>query len=251
MGREVKRVPLDFDWPINEVWKGYLLPEELRETPVRRMRTRRRHPGTEVRVEAITNLFLTLDEDRRSQHQGRPMHPYLTALRNVYTARRPGPEIADLGTGLAGREMGFLGHDSIDQYRATSAVIKAAGLDPETWGICPMCQGHGAVETYPGQRDAAEAWEPTEPPEGDGWQLWETVSEGSPITEVYPSRDQLIAYLMSPANCWGISRPLTREQAEAFVGEGWAPSMITVDGRLMPGAAAIGDVIANNDSEPS
>lgn len=27
MGREIKRVPLDFDWPLNEVWAGYLMPE--------------------------------------------------------------------------------------------------------------------------------------------------------------------------------------------------------------------------------
>lgn len=25
MGREVRRVPVDFDWPINKVWKGYLI----------------------------------------------------------------------------------------------------------------------------------------------------------------------------------------------------------------------------------
>jgi len=26
MGREVKRVPLDFDYPVNMVWKGYINP---------------------------------------------------------------------------------------------------------------------------------------------------------------------------------------------------------------------------------
>lgn len=24
MGREIKRVPLDFDWPIEKVWPGYM-----------------------------------------------------------------------------------------------------------------------------------------------------------------------------------------------------------------------------------
>src|SRR5690606_15034684 len=28
--RTVKRVPLDFDWPIGKVWDGYLMPESLR-----------------------------------------------------------------------------------------------------------------------------------------------------------------------------------------------------------------------------
>lgn len=26
MGREVKRVPMDFDWPLKTIWKGYLDP---------------------------------------------------------------------------------------------------------------------------------------------------------------------------------------------------------------------------------
>lgn len=32
MGREIKRVPVDFDWPTYEVWHGFLMPESLRET---------------------------------------------------------------------------------------------------------------------------------------------------------------------------------------------------------------------------
>ncbi len=26
MGREVKRVALDFEWPLNEVWEGFIDP---------------------------------------------------------------------------------------------------------------------------------------------------------------------------------------------------------------------------------
>lgn len=26
MGRELRRVPLDFDWPLKERWKGYVNP---------------------------------------------------------------------------------------------------------------------------------------------------------------------------------------------------------------------------------
>jgi hypothetical protein len=26
MGRELRRVPLDFDWPINKTWEGFLNP---------------------------------------------------------------------------------------------------------------------------------------------------------------------------------------------------------------------------------
>src|SRR3990167_5436206 len=29
MGREIKRVPLDFSWPLHKVWEGFLMPESL------------------------------------------------------------------------------------------------------------------------------------------------------------------------------------------------------------------------------
>lgn len=31
MGRQIQRVPLDFDWPLEKTWEGFLLPKELRE----------------------------------------------------------------------------------------------------------------------------------------------------------------------------------------------------------------------------
>jgi hypothetical protein len=56
---------------------------------------------------------------------------------------------------------------------------------------CEICQGHGYLEAFPGQRAEAEAWKPAEPPAGEGWQLWETASEGSPVSPVFPDADGL------------------------------------------------------------
>ncbi|MBR8638559.1 hypothetical protein KEF29_02915 [Streptomyces tuirus] len=33
MGREIRRVPLDFDWPLNKVWEGFLSPDRFDEEP--------------------------------------------------------------------------------------------------------------------------------------------------------------------------------------------------------------------------
>lgn len=33
MGREIKRVPVDFDWPIDELWHGFLRPDKYDEIP--------------------------------------------------------------------------------------------------------------------------------------------------------------------------------------------------------------------------
>lgn len=35
MGREIKRVALEFDWPLHEVWEGFLTPDRFDEIPCR------------------------------------------------------------------------------------------------------------------------------------------------------------------------------------------------------------------------
>lgn len=65
--------------------------------------------------------------------------------------------------------------------------------------------------------------EPFEPPDGDGWQLWETVSEGSPISPVFTDRDAFAAWLVENER----AHP---KAAEAFIDYGWAPSMVARPG---------------------
>lgn len=240
MGREVKRVALDFDWPVNEVWEGYLMPDRL-AAPDCQACNGRGETSARLWVRASAHMLLLLDDDLREQERGRKMHPYFSEYYTTGYGTRPSADIHELGTGLAGRESGFLGHDSIDSFVATEKIVEAAGLDPKVWGICTECKGDGWIESYPGQSAEAQAWEHTEPPEGEGWQVWETVSEGSPISPVFSDREGLIQWLMSDANCWGISVPLTREQAESFTSVGWAPTMIsTAQGGLVNGDQFIG-----------
>lgn len=235
MSREVRRVPLDFDWPHNKVWDGYLMPESLKSDPCDACRSTGTTPARQW-VDQIARLLLMLDEDLNQQQRDRPMHPYLRDTGTRAWSVRPSGDIAEFGTGLAGRPASFMGHDAVDGWRATEKVIRAAGLDPGTWGKCLSCDGLGYSDKYPGQSVDAEAWECTEPPTGEGWQLWETVSEGSPISPVFAEKTGLVDWLCSDAYRIGISTPMEREQAERFVDAGWAPSMVfsTATG-LIPG----------------
>jgi|ERR1051326_3799192 hypothetical protein len=248
MGREIKRVPVDFDWPINKIWSGYLWPDSLQSAPCPAGDAcLNGHTAAGAWVGEIAHLALMLDDDLGSQQRGHRMHPYFDSVPRPYGSSsmrsdvRPSPDIAEFGAGLAGRSGSFMGHDAIDRWRATDALIRAAGLDPKTWGICPECQGHGSVEAYPGQRADAEAWQSTEPPAGEGWQLWETVSEGSPISPVFPDAEGLAQWLTTPDACWGaMSRPMMIEQARGFVRTGWAPSVVGNAGGVHDGATFIG-----------
>ena len=105
---------------------------------------------------------------------------------------------------------------------------------------CDACNGEGHIEKWVGQRALAEAWEPIEPPTGEAWQVWETVSEGSPISPAFDAREELVEFLTTPAYR-GIGGPLTREQAEAFVEAGSSLGTFVVsDGQMTPGDAVAG-----------
>lgn len=70
------------------------------------------------------------------------MHPFLLAMPRV---KNPPPtsDLADLTAGLADRRPGPHGHDALDRYQAMLKIVKAAGLNPERWGLCPTCKGTG------------------------------------------------------------------------------------------------------------
>lgn len=64
-------------------------------------------------------------------------------------------------------------------------------------------------------------------------QVWETVSEGTPVTPPFATREELIDYLVAGGDDWDRKRGrggYSREQATAFVSAGWAPSFVVANG---------------------
>lgn len=60
------------------------------------------------------------------------------------------------------------------------------------------------------------------------FQVWETVSEGTPVTPPFETRQELVEYLVAHGDYWDQQRgdrPWSRKSAEAFCNTGWAPSM--------------------------
>lgn len=295
MGREIKRVPVGFDWPIDQVWKGYLRPDELDEIP----------------CPACKNGYSDHAQNLHSLWYGYvPFHPASTgctplradtpavrafAERNVerspeYYGRgeavivREAQRLADLWNGSmshhiaqadadalveAGRLMelthtwakgtgwqkieppvvptaaqvnewslsGF-GHDAINASIVIRARCERDGYPVE----CERCQGHGSTEAYEGQRAEAEAWEPTEPPIGDGWQLWSTTTEGHPMSPVFAAGDDLARWIAANPCGFAGSR-ISLEAAMKWVhGDGWSPPMIGGPNGLQDGITAMAEV---------
>jgi hypothetical protein len=126
-----------------------------------------------------------------------------------------------------------LGHDGINCWIVGRAKCKRLGLTYQ----CQVCDGEGSVWDSPENKKIAEDWakHENEPPKGEGWQVWETVSEGSPVTPVFPTPEALIEHLAKRGDDWDRKRGdpgWGHDAAAAFVGVGWAPSMISKDGKI-------------------
>lgn len=260
MGREVRRVPLDFDWPMNTVWEGFLTPDNLHENPCTDCFSSGSTPARQW-LDRVGLMIDQLVQDVDDQAAGKNMHPWLkedsyppvdrssAVSRNGffvnYEVVRPSEDILEFAQALVKDDeyehnrVLSRGSFAQNRYAITSGLIRSAGL-PKGWGVCPTCDGRGSVEAYEGQRAAGDAWEPTGPPEGEGWQLWETVSEGSPISPVFEDSEGLVSWMISPEYEQKLS-PLTRAQAENFVNSGSAPSFVLDNSGLRSGEQWVGD----------
>lgn len=280
MGRQVRRVPPDFDWPLDKPLKGFLSPDKFDEIPCPDCKN-----GYSPHAQNLHDLwygYLPFDPASTGSTTLRHDTPAVRAFaeRNINSAPeyygageaaivREGQRLADLWNGMwchhltqddvnalvAGNRLydfthkvvpgkGWqpkdppvmptaeqvnewslrsMGHDGINASVAVSARCEREGQEV----LCQTCQGHGSTEAYPGQRAEAEAWEPTEPPTGDGWQLWETVSEGSPISPAFPTSGALVMWMSDPdrGEDW-----VPADVAAKFVSDGWAPSGVSGPG---------------------
>jgi len=74
------------------------------------------------------------------------------------------------------------------------------------YGYCSFCKGHGHVFFNDNIEKLHQAWYESErydPPIGDGFQLWETTSEGSPASPIFSSLDELCAWCAEHATTFG------------------------------------------------
>lgn len=277
MGREIRRVPLDFDWPLHKVWHGFV-NDQWRPCPQEAKGLC--HDGVTnaaMWMSAIARLIVIAGEEASVsaeeveflRQRGRIYpHPYLQewdmaprteiprdVMRGLveryegtervrrayhYPQQNP-PRLLPLDAELHAVVQGLAGDHKVEQTGGSGAersvvrsLLKAAGLDPEKWGTCPVCKGEACD---PAHQQAYEAWKRTDPPTGEGWQLWETVSEGSPVSPVFPTRDGFIHYLRDEG--------YSEQAAQRFTEDGWAPSGVIVVGgdtvRAMDGIEAAGE----------
>lgn len=229
MGREVKRVDLGFDWPIDKVWQGYLDPNlshlnecsdckgsgyneataRLADDWYDFARTGRKwcYALTQHEVDALVEHHRLYDfthtwtEENGWQPKDPPIHPTAEQV-NAWAQVR-------------------FGHDVINRGICVQARAEKMGV----YGLCETCDGEGRVWDSPEAEAASAAWNETGPPAGEGWQMWETVSEGSPVSPVFATPEELARWLTE--NPRGVTADATYEQWLGMIHQGWAVSLVT------------------------
>jgi len=279
MGREIKRLALDFGCPLGETWDGYLNPHYVECAAGCEGGYSKDYKA----LEAKWYGYAQFTPEERGSVPFMPDHPAVLALAQRNTARVPtsvareARRLCALYNGSWSRHLcqadvdalveagrlrdlthtwskddgwqprdpphhpnaaevnewslcGF-GHDSTNAYIVICEELKRLGLPH----ACPVCNGSGMHQDH---AEAYEAWEPTEPPEGDGYQVWQAVSEGGPVSPVFAEPEDLADWMI--ANDTSITSDTSREQWLTFIrGPGWAPSMIMQGGALSSGVAAV------------
>jgi len=72
----------------------------------------------------------------------------------------------------------------------------------------------------------------------DWYQVYETVTEGTPVTPPFETKEELVNYLVENGTFWDNSG-YSREAAEKFVDAGWVPSMIMTSEGMFSGINSV------------
>lgn len=247
MGREIKRVPLDFSWPLHKVWQGFLMPESLHLPDCPDCDG----DGYSVEARAIAETFYPHqiggpNAESLAWHNkiGQAEVDHLVAEGRLRILRKRQPTddnprdwewVSEPRTAAEinaeNTRGGMCGHDAINRMLLVSFRCERLGIQLD----CPRCTGHGDIGTDE-QRKAHDEWTGVEPPTGEGWQVWETVSEGSPITPVFPTKEALIDALVRDGH--------SRKAAENFAEAKWAISMTMSGGVIKSGIDSCEDMTA-------
>jgi hypothetical protein len=92
-----------------------------------------------------------------------------------------------------------MAHDAINAHVCIEARCKREGVPDR----CARCAGEGTLWPTPEIKQLCEDWKKVHPPTGEGFQLWETTSEGSPTSPVFATIEQLCEWCADNATTFG------------------------------------------------
>ena len=113
------------------------------------------------------------------------------------------------------REHCGMGHDAINSWILTEVRAKRLGV----FGKCPKCKGKGETKLPRKMKKRYKNWHAYEPRTGPGYQLWETCTEGSPVSPVFESAEELADWCADNATIFAREKTSRENWLKMFVGE--------------------------------
>ena len=221
MGRVLKRVPLDFKWPMKMVWKGYI-------NPYKSVRCKACDGSglSEKAMEYKKNWYCidsfnwipnpycasrTYCPDSRMYNLTQVEVDALVKNNRIPKLFRDGchPNPDDIREFIL---RDYMGLDCISMYICMCATAESEGWDTD----CSFCGGTGEYWFSDEVRNAHENWESQDPPTGDGYQLWTTTNEGAPVSPVFGSMEELAEWCVDGATIFGKNKLTYKQWMKMF-----------------------------------
>jgi hypothetical protein len=145
--------------------------------------------------------------------------------------------------------------EAVAEWKAEYAKWEA-GERPTYFDADDHARGYEYWEYNSAPPSEREMYTPWEPSEATWYQLWETVSEGTPVSPPFATKEELADYLAKNGDHWDQKRAKDPSAAKLFgidpsnpgwgieaanrfvMGSGWAPSMVMHGVKLEEGKFA-------------
>lgn len=246
MGREVRRVPKNFEWPLKKVWEGYINPyyQYNKNCPFCD------GSGYNPETKELSDTWYSFD-DRTKEWVHSITQDEVQALLDCGRLMDFTHEIIDgkwvkknlehIPTAEEINEWSkktVCGHDGINRMICIETRAKRLGV----YGWCEHCDGQGVIWLKDEYRELYDNWESYDPPSGEWYQLWETTSEGSPVSPPFETPEELAKYLADNRVSTFASMTTTYNKWLSFIKEsGFALSMVYQNGQIKSGVDACGE----------
>ena len=244
MGREVKRVDISFNWPLNKIWQGYINPyyKDQKDCPFCNgsgyNKATKRISDEWYSFEDRSKQWchnITQDEVQALVDKNRLMnftHTFISGKGWIKKDPAYIPTAEEVNEWSKTR----LGHDAINQWICVEARAKRLGV----YGNCEYCNGEGVIWLNPVSKDNYNNWKSEEPPEGNAYQLWETTSEGSPCTPPFNTPEELAQYCVDSRVSSFASNTENYDTWLSFIRDkGFACSMVSSSNGIQSGVKAV------------
>ncbi len=235
--RELRRVPLDFQWPLKKVWKGYINPYPPQRCP--ECEGSGYNPETKQIADDFYDLANTgrkwcnnITQDEVQVLVDEICIPHFTHVAindeqrefvrkqmaeggNYFLPYNNGRVPTAEEVNEWNRNQQDTGHDGVNRW----ILIRVRAKRLCVFGRCSHCRGEGKIFKDEEHRKLFEEWVDYEPPTGEGYQLWETCTEGSPVSPVFASAEELADWCAENATIFASEKVSHEKWLQTFVGD--------------------------------